>query len=420
MRLAFATATLVGALVLSIGLHAAEWMALSRAGQWLLNPDGQRTLPTLPWGGHGAADLRRSLSANWTMVGPEHAERKLLELARAYPLDSSIWMELARIEAGRSQPSSDEVGRRLSAAIAAEPHNRRVKSRASQVAMQVGKLDLAGDLLRQSIERSPGEVRVALAMAARWLHDPDELVERIVPATPQHHEFAMRHAVNQRNLALAEAIWRRAADSSTIDDRVLLDYVDALLREEAIDRAVTIWREHDPDFVRFGVPNAHFTLHLNSERGLGWRILEVEGVRIGRDTEIFHSPPASLQTAFAGQENINLTSPSVLIPVEGGKSYRLSGFWRGQGLTTRSRPYLLLQSVRGGLRAEQAVPGGQFDWTEWRFEFSVPSEVNLIRLALRRDETVAFDRNIGGRLWLDSLHLEALSEVARIDPAEGP
>ena len=421
MRLAFASGALLISLAFGVWLHVAELRALSLAGQWLLSPNEDQGLPALPWGGHAADDLRRSLTAGWTALGPEHAERRLFELARFYPLDAAVWTELARVEASRMQPRQQEFDARLNTALAAEPNSRRVLWRAAQVAMQAGRLDLAGELLRDSVAGSPGEVRLALAMAGRWLQDPEELVGRIVPTSPQHHDFAMRHALNQRDMALAEAVWQRAGSSATIEDRILLDFVDALMRTGAIDRAAAIWAEHDSDFAEFGVPNARFTRQMDAERGMGWRIRQPEGVRIRRDLEVFHTAPASLQIAFSGQHNINLASPSVEIPVTAGGRYRLSGYWRGQGLTTRARPYLWLRSDHGGLRAEQAVPGGQFDWTAWTFEFVAPPEAGLVRLVLRRDETVAFDRNIGGQLWLDSLVLEPLTVRSGHDGnSEGP
>jgi len=84
----------------------------------------------------------------------------------------------------------------------------------------------------------------------------------------------------------------------------------------------------------------------------------------------------------------------------------LSGYWRGERLTTRALPYLAIRSASGD-RVRVEVPATTFDWTPFRVEFGGTEQPALLQLQLRRDPSVHhFDRFLAGTLWLDALRLE--------------
>jgi hypothetical protein len=152
---------------------------------------------------------------------------------------------------------------------------------------------------------------------------------------------------------------------------------------------------------------------------LNWDIEYLpDGVRIARDTSEYQDAPASLHLDFKGTHNLQLSRPRIRIPVQAGMRYRLSGYWKGRALTTRARPYISFRMFGARWNEQIQVPGDLFDWQEFSVEFFVPEPVQSIEFSIRRDSTNAFDRNIDGDLWLDSLRLEVLPEPAELAPSE--
>jgi hypothetical protein len=216
----------------------------------------------------------------------------------------------------------------------------------------------------------------------------------------------MRVALQQQNLELAEAIWTRLAPGDGIGDQAFLQYIELLLRLDRIEQAAEFWAEQDPTPRGRWPTNGSFDRESVSAMGFEWQLNAPASVRIRRDTSTSQSPPASLQIVFNGKENVALNAPRVRMPLTPGQHYRLSGSWRGQDLTTRSLPYWFVTA--DGLRETVPVPGARFDWQDWSIEFQAGEQARLLQLDLRRNSTQAFDRNIGGTLWIDDIRLEAI------------
>ncbi|TVP83333.1 MAG: hypothetical protein EA347_12715, partial [Thioalkalivibrio sp.] len=146
-------------------------------------------------------------------------------------------------------------------------------------------------------------------------------------------------------------------------------------------------------------------------RGLEWDTRMPAGSQATRDTRSFVSEPASLRLEFDGKETLRLTRPSVGIPVAANPGgWVVSGYWRGERLTTRALPYLDLR-LGNGERVRVEVPATTFDWTPFRIELDGSDRPGLLYLQLRRAPPVHhFDRYLAGTLWLDALRVEPLPE----------
>jgi len=183
-----------------------------------------------------------------------------------------------------------------------------------------------------------------------------------------------------------------------------------------VAHATALWADRDPNWRPGRLVNGDFARELGESLGLNWRRrFAPPGVVIERDLDQSYSSPASLKLAFNGKENVNLSRPWIRIPVTPGGRYRLSGVWRAEGLTTRALPYLQLSAEGSRFSETLEVPDTEFDWRQWSIEFSVPENSQLMRLALRRNSTKAFDRYIDGSLWLDAFSIEQVEE-----PEESP
>jgi len=403
-------ANVVLAILLASGSYvmAADFFNLRKASRAdASEPLGDAMQWPQPWGGYGERALVISMGADW-MIAPRTTANLIHHASQDYPLDARQWLDRAKISA--SQGDFEQVDLLMKKAIAIRPLHRPTLWSAAQIALQTGDAELAERQLRQWLQLYPRDTGQALFIGSRWIDDPGELLDRMLPRQREYLEEAMQVALRRNDFSLADAVWERLTPEPELDDPIFLQYVEVLLNQEEVEHAAELWAQRDPSWQPGMVANGNFSRALGASLGLNWRRRFAHpGVQIERDPGQSHSSPASLKIAFNGKENVNLARPWIWIPVEPGARYRLSGVWRADGLTTRALPYLQLSAKRGGLRKTIELPGTDFNWTPWAFEFSVPESSPLMRLQVRRESTRAFDRNIDGTLWLDDFRLEPVA-----------
>jgi hypothetical protein len=410
-RLLLGILVTAGSLFLLADARQVREFEAQRQSTALPQPSAQSPLDTFT-----ALPAARHASREWR-ANPERAKAILAETARHYPLDPLPWLTLARIKASQDEANSSTLTANLEAAAAVAAGNRSTLWLASQIALQANDLALAETYLKRWVAPDARAVEQALMVARRWIRDPEVLLTTLLPDSEPHLSEAMQFAVIQRDSGLADAVWQRVRSKQTLDSGIFLDYAESLLTRGELDALVRLWDDQDRYYHPGDIANGSFARELGEPRGLNWRINNTpSGVRILRDLDEYQSAPASLKLEFLGTNNLRLASPRIQIPLEGGGRYVLEGYWRARGLTTRGRPYLHVQMSGARTRPTLAVPGPQFEWTDFALEFEVPEGSRMIQLSVRRDPVQAFDRDISGSLWIDDLSIRS----APIDEAEPP
>jgi hypothetical protein len=340
---------------------------------------------------------------------PDGARALITRYLVEYPLDTRAWLDLARIEASQHGRESYMLAAHLQAAAAVRPGSRPTHWQATQIALQAGDTELAERHLALWLKGRASDTARALFVARRWIDDADELLDRIVPPGIEFLSRTMAFAMQQGDDLLMEAVWPRMEDRVDLTDSALLDYVDFLFDRGHHDEAKELWARHDPHYRPGDIANGDFSRELGPARGLNWRVSRLpSGARVQRDEEEFYYRPASLQVSFDGEHNLRLRSPWIRIPVTPGIRYELSGYWQADRLTTRSLPYWQIEAEGARFRERVELPGNHFEWTRWSKTFVVPEDTRMLRLRLQRNATNAFDRYIGGILWLDGVQLTEL------------
>src|SRR6056297_1597357 len=360
-----------------------------------------------PWGGYGQRELVMSAGDDW-MIDSGSTSELIEDVSPHYPLEARQWLDLAQISiAGGDFQQVDVL---LNKAIAIRPLHRPTLWSAAQIALQTGDADLAERQLRQWLQLYPRDTGQALFIGRRWIQDPGKLVDRMLPPQREYLEEAMQVALRQNDFLLADEVWKRLEPKPELDDPTFLQYVELLLDMGEVAHATALWADRDPNWRPGRLVNGDFARELGESLGLNWRRrFAPPGVVIERDPSQSYSSPASLKIAFNGKENVRLSRPWIRIPVPSGGRYRLSGVWRAEGLTTRALPYLQLSAEGSRFSETVQVRDTAFDWREWSIEFDVPEDSKLMRLAVRRNSTQAFDRYIDGTLWLDEFRLEPIA-----------
>ena len=362
-----------------------------------------------PWGGLSGRAL--AVAADEILgLEPERMEALLAWQLPNYPLDPNRWLARA-LNAHQAGECPDRVLDFARVAQAVQPGHRDVQWQVALLAEELGRPEHAEQALRAFLQDHPGGTRRALALAAQWIEDPADLIERILPEGEDHLLAAMDFARSETWIGLAVAVWQRLALPRAPDDRGLLDFVDLMLDQDFPDFAMFAWWQNFPDYEPGTVPNADFQHALEAGRALHWRTRTPKGVRAVRDLRTFVTEPGSLRLDFEGVENVNLHGAhlQLRIPVLAGpQRWRLSGYWKAENVTTGSRPRLWLSAGQG--RAVHAeLPAPTLDWTPFELDIETSGGLDVLTLQIRRAPVrIAFDRDIAGRLWLDALRLEPL------------
>lgn len=412
MRTTVGPLIILPGLVLALLVMVVERLALTRlpttvTAEFLLD-----TRISPPWAGLLTEDIRRTLVAQWRDLEPDASASRMLELAETYPLDSDIWMSLARMAAEPGGLPEDYLPALLALATSTAQRRSQTHFEAAQIAMLKADFETTDMHLQSYLAQRPTATADVLALASRWHESADSLVAAVLPMVPSAWENAMRTARRSRDLDLAQSLWESKFFQVTLDDSFFLNYIDTLLRAGQAAAAASIWRMHDPHFPEDGVPNWNFGRPLGSSRGFDWRQQMPNGARLFRDPTVFQTSPASLRIFFDGTENLRLDAPSLQVPVEPESRYLMRGYWRAEDLTTRSLPYLWL---RGGLANQRIdVPSARFDWLPWEIHFETGLDTQQVRLSLRRDTSRDFDSDIQGMIWIDSIRIERLGAASAV------
>lgn len=357
-----------------------------------------------PWSGLAGHELARRV-ANTRPIETALGESVLAwHLARA-PLVPWFWYDRAVFSRARREDWA-RILWHLDTAVAIQPHSRELRWRVATLAVRFGNTFVAEEHLRRWLEDQPQQTARALRLASNWIPEPEGLLTRVLPPGEAYLEQALAFAHRERRMGLGAAAWTQLPRPRAEGDEVLLNFVDLALATGWRTFAATAWAESYPEYVYGQVHNGDFQRELGAERGLNWRRRMPAGTAASRDTDVFHSAPASLRVDFDGKSNPSLRQPSIQIPIpERSKSdrWKLSGYWRGEGLTTRSLPYLHISGDGAG-EARLPLPAGDFDWEPFEIEIEFPRDGTVLTLQVRRDALRReFDRNIAGRLWLDAL-----------------
>ena len=392
--------------LVALGIATLEYRGLGNLDTEILAAGAPSELHSgPPWGGLAGRRVSAVVETHWRK-DPEAAETFLAWHLQRYPVDHSRWYHRAIIARDLNH-DPERVFAHLEAAVAVQPGNREGRWRAATLAQLLGRPDLAASHLRYWLQGQPGATGQALFAAGRWIGDPDTLLDLVVPETEGHLLAVLRFAREHGRVDLAQSAWSRLPRPRLPGDEGLLDLVDLLLAVGHHGMAMAAWSETYPDYRPCQVPNGDFQHPFHSARGLDWDTRMSAG-RASRDTQRFITEPASLRLDFDGNETLRLGRPAVRIPVTANpEGWVLTGYWRGDQLTTRALPYLSIRYGDGG-RVRIDVPARTFDWVPFRIEIEGSDATTLLHLQLQRDPSSHhFDRFLAGTLWLDGLGLAA-------------
>jgi hypothetical protein len=203
-------------------------------------------------------------------------------------------------------------------------------------------------------------------------------------------------------------VWEQIGEANKPDSRIRLKFAHFLVNKKRIKEAQAVWHSHTD---KKRVTNAGFEGEITRyafdwrygiDRKGRWKIKRVEAPTYGGSY--------ALEVFFAGRENVSFHNLYQIVPVEPMMPYKLTYWWRSEGITTDQGPFFDIYSYdKKGLYKKGPMIIGTNAWRSEAIEFTTPEDCQSVIIRLCRSPSQRFDRNITGTLWLDNFQLEPIS-----------
>jgi hypothetical protein len=336
---------------------------------------------------------------------PDAIQRHLETSIARRPLYAPAWVDLAQLLAREGHDTQAKhyftVARKL------WPTRARLLWRTAMSQITVGHDDDALRTLSAYLSIHPDKAGQVLTMARRLQTDPELLVQALDAGLPSSriNKNILTSALRLKDTALATAAWNASPDEVKRDPKAALPYLQHLISEHRAEAAKAAWRVLTNTEATDTIFNPSFEGPLING-GFGWRTRKAAGAIIDRDCRVYFHGACSLKVQFEGTDNVNFHHVSQIIPVVPGRSYRISGHWRGENVSTRSGVFMEAFTVSAD-RRHARIPDKikSWRWQPFALEIAVPSNAEFLELRVRRDQTDALDRIIAGAVWFDAITL---------------
>lgn len=368
------------------------------------------------------AEKPQATMANLWLHGGEinvkFMEQQLERAVKARPLYPNNWLLLAKVKFKLGL--HDEAARLAEYTQTLAPTRSYILWNLAMFWLSYPDQEKAISLLHDYLLAKPQDVYKVMLVAYRLDADKERLLDKLIPKSvaqgytydQDYYQAKVLHsALRLKNLTLAHFSWSKITNK-LLDENphasTIKRYLRALIANNEKKRAQSVWHEiqltslQDDD-----VFNHSFEGKLLNY-GFGWQVRKRKGAQFERSYDNAIEGNYSLKINLDGTENINLYYPVISIPVEQGKRYQLSLYWKGEGITTRANPFIEVyfkdEDKNKYIHSEKKR--GSWHWTRVVLDFDVPMETHFITLRLRRRPTKALDKLISGVIYLDDVQLK--------------
>ncbi len=327
------------------------------------------------------------------------------------PTHGGTWLRLAMIEdrLGRH----DEARRARHTALGYDPHSVSLRWEAGLLALRSGDTGLALDHIRYVLANDPSRRDVAFQLARALLPETGP-ADTLLPDDADALASILDVAIRNGDVELSKAAWeRRVAMAPPLAVGLERRLLDLLIERGEAGVARTLWVTMAPASGRPEPPslvwNGGFEQGHLLGWGFDWEVRRTWGVEPRVVTSDAAHGRQALRLSFNAFPALDYAGVSQLVPVEPGRSYRLSARAKAQDFVTRSglKLQVVTQDESDVLAETPTVSGTTPDWVTLEASVSIPPDMRLVRVRLRREHAREPEGNIGGRVWLDDVALRA-------------
>jgi len=361
--------------------------------------------PTFAFNSRSAALLGDSWywRGNWQYhveLDPEGAVPFYGEAIAREPLRVDAWLKLAEVELARGdRESAAKILCFLAPRLA---RSSTWKWKELLLAYDLRDEALFARAFNFILQRLPHHRRDAFQVAVQFWKGSAPILPRV---TRENLGAYLSLLMQERALGEAWRTWKAyGKDRELQGDSLSLRFCELLIHQKMLEEATEVWEAwtgRPPE----GAYNGGFE-EEPLQSAFGWRLRAPSGVQVRRTSEFPYAGRYALHIEFSGKANVDFHHVSQIVPVLGGRAYRLSFAQRGENLTTDQGVFLqVLGRDCRGLLAEGEAIQGSLPWREEILEIQVPEGCHALMLRIRRVESLKFDNKISGDYWLDEVEL---------------
>ena len=345
----------------------------------------------------------------------DFVEKQIALLQNYRPLFAPAWLQLAQLYFLKGDKDAALVNAHFAEQLWRNRGYHLYKIASFWV--RVGDIENAIRTLGRYIITHPEDISSSLHMARLLSGGPEKMLTELYSVDnsellneQEAHEDIFDYALKQEDAELAQATWNKFSSQLVDNERLVGRYINFLIAQNDAELALTVWAAFSAIDISEKISNGGFENEL-SRLGFGWNFQKSDEYSWNIDEEIYHRGGKSLKLAFDGEHNVDFQHIRQIIPVEPGETYRFSGYWRGNGVSTTSTPYIELTPMYAleRLNARAGTNKGNWGWEKFEEFIEIPLESNFLRVRIRRNQSSALDKNISGRIWFDELKLEKVS-----------
>lgn len=333
---------------------------------------------------------------------------------RSNPLDSASWLHLSELYRTLDRPREADGALRLAVRLA--PSNAAIAWGATTAFLGAGQLPDALHMLTRFITMANEDDSAKAYDLARILVPPDEVLDRVIPATGTQRARYLRYLLNRNRGEGALRVWSRLrtmpfAPHERIDIQLPLQLVDLLLSEQKMAPAHDVWNQTMEEIHPGATPgdanlisNGGFEDGLTIGRGFDWKIEGAPGIECDFDSSMALAGRRSLRISF-GKGHADFSNVSQLIHVQPKSIYALAAFIRTSGFDGSSGiGFEVIDPLKGLLARTEPVTGTR-DWTKVGVTFRVPENSRSATLRVRLRQAPSSTQPGGATAWIDSVSL---------------
>lgn len=315
------------------------------------------------------------------------------------PLRGGGWLSLAEVE--KTSGNRDEAHEILDYVHGLGEKTLRWTWSETLLALDLGAYHVVWENLNRMIENKR-HTNDALQLADVLLASEPESVDNRFEARnlPVYMNWLIGWGRLDQALGVREKMARKGLRDPEADARLSA----RLLARKRVPEALSLegllpGRLTNPGF-EADITHGPFDWHFSDRGDRGWKIKRVAGTAIeGR---------YSLSVTFDGNKNCSFAQLRQIVPVEPGKTYLLTAWWKGDGLSTDQGLFLEVYGYDAkGLHVRGPMLTGTRDWEKVSVEFTAPEGCHGVVLRLRRNPSRKLDNKIKGTIWLDGFELMA-------------
>jgi hypothetical protein len=254
----------------------------------------------------------------------------------------------------------------------------------------------------------------AIFQAYDWAGLPAaEVLDRGLPLEKSIGQSWFRHVLERGAVDDAGAAWAWLTRNHFTGDRTASEYLDALVKAREYRSAARMWTQYLGNRAGdYPEPNALFNGGFEMEPTgaiFDWRIGTEPGVDASLDSHQAHSGKSSLKLHFSGGENLRYHHVTQAAFTNAGR-YLFVAFMKTAGITTDEgiRLHIFAEGPAVKLDVMTEPMGGTTPWTRIEKTFSVPGDINLVKVEVTRLPSLKFENQIAGDVWIDDVSLSRM------------